>query len=390
MTLTLTMALWGLVSTTLACLIHRYMWVRWVRDMHWPPLVHRLATAFLVVMSAALPAVMALGRKLPSTWGPYFAIPLYMWIGIIFYFLLLMGSADIGRWIAARRRSSTSVHPDPEARRRFIGRAVGGGVGLLSSSLASAAFLEAKAGPTIERVEVPLARFPKALSGLKIVQISDLHVGPTIDKAYVENVVRLAMECQPDLIAVTGDLVDGTVEGLRDAVAPLAGLKAPLGTYYVSGNHEYYSGIEPWLAHVSSLGMEVLANAHKLISVNGALFYIAGIHDYSAGRFGHVSDIDLALKESDASIPTLLLAHQPRSILDLKHPQVCLQLSGHTHAGQIWPFTYLVQLVQPYVQGLHAHGDCMIYVNRGTGYWGPPMRLPQRSEITELTLRGQA
>ncbi len=388
MNLNWAMILWALTSTGLLCLIHRYMWVRWVRDMHWPRPLHVLAQALLIFMSFALPALMASSRSLTVT--SYVAVPLYMWFGVIFYFLVFMGSVDLFRWGKHLWNRFKSKETHSEERRRFLGRAFGGGVGVLSSGLTGAAFVEAKGGPRIERVEVPLVRFPKGLSGLKIVQISDLHVGPTIDRAYVEEVVRLTMSCKPDIIALTGDFVDGTVERLRDAIAPLGTLQAPLGVFYVTGNHEYYSGVEPWLQHFRELGIRVLANEHELVQVGEHQFYMAGIHDHQAGRFGHVSDIDAALAGTDPTIPTILLAHQPRSILQLKHPQVCLQLSGHTHAGQIWPFGYLVQLVQPYVQGLHAHGDTMVYVNRGTGYWGPPMRLPWPSEITELTLRGEA
>lgn len=199
--------------------------------------------------------------------------------------------------------------------------------------------------------------------------------------------MRRTNALEPDVIAITGDLVDGTVEDLREHVAPLAGLRAKHGVYFVTGNHEYYSGVDAWIAELSRIGVRVLRNERVEIRVGDDAIDLAGVDDFSARRVpGHGPDLKRALEGRDPARELILLAHQPRAIEEASRLGVGLQLSGHTHGGQIWPWTYLVYLQQPYVSGLHRHGDAQVYVSRGTGYWGPPMRLGADAEITKLTL----
>jgi predicted MPP superfamily phosphohydrolase len=239
----------------------------------------------------------------------------------------------------------------------------------------------------VKEVAVRLLRLSPAHHGTTIVQLTDLHVGPTIGRAFIEDIVRRTNDLRPDLVAITGDLVDGSVERLRHAVEPLRDLRARYGVFFVTGNHEYFSGAAPWIAELRRLGIRVLRN--ERVSVGGdAGFDVAGIDDHSAGRLGEApSDLDQALAGRDPARAVVLLAHQPRAIFEAARLGVDLQLSGHTHGGQIWPFTYLVKLQQPYIAGLHQHGDTQIYVSPGTGYWGPPMRLGTRAEITRVTLQ---
>ena len=255
-----------------------------------------------------------------------------------------------------------------------------------AAALAALGLRGALSGPVLERVTVALAGLPPALEGLKVVQISDLHIGPTIRAASVERVVRLAMAQAPDLIAVTGDMTDGTVESLAAEVAPLAGLKAPLGAYFVTGNHEYYWGAEEWLAKARALGLTTLVNESVTVARGGAVVRVGGVPDSSAGHFvaSHAPDA-AAAAAGDADLK-ILLAHRPDACGDAERAGFDLQLSGHTHGGQFFPFSLVVRLVHLYARGLHRHGRLWLYVSPGTGFWGPPHRFAVPSEVTLLTL----
>ena len=238
-------------------------------------------------------------------------------------------------------------------------------------------------------VPIPLADLPAALHGFTIVQISDIHVGPTIRERYVESIVEAVNHLKPDLVAITGDLVDGSVPELGGQVAPLRRLKSRHGSFFVTGNHEYYSGVDPWLAELPRLGIRVLHNEHVVIEHGGARLVLAGVPDYSGGHFDreHRSDPQAALAgaPADAAVK-VLLAHQPRSAPAAALAGFDLQLSGHTHGGQFLPWNFFVQFQQPFTAGLHRVGRLWVYVSRGTGYWGPPKRFGAPSEITRVRL----
>jgi uncharacterized protein len=249
-------------------------------------------------------------------------------------------------------------------------------------------FATAHGRARVERLRVPIQGLGAGLAGARIVQISDIHIGPTLDGRFMQRVVEQVNALSPDLVAVTGDLVDGSVEALRDQVAPLAGLRAPLGVYFVTGNHEYYSGGAAWSAEVRRLGLTVLHNEHRVVERSGARLTVAGVTDFDAGHIdpAHASRPDLALAEAPGGVPRVLLAHQPRTAALTRGLGVDLQLSGHTHGGQMFPFMFFVRLQQPVVRGLATLFGTRVYTSRGTGYWGPPLRLGPTPEITELTL----
>ena len=249
-------------------------------------------------------------------------------------------------------------------------------------------FVNARRLPRVVEVSIPLAGLPPALAGFTIIQISDIHVGPTIKAGYVHAVVDRVNTLDADLVAITGDLVDGSVAELAADIAPLAWLASRHGTYVVTGNHEYYSGADEWVAEFRRIGMTVLMNEHVVIEHDGASLVVAGVTDFSAAQFDPAqrSDPARAVAGSPADVPKLLLAHQPRSADTALTTGFDLQLSGHTHGGQFWPWPLFVRLQQPYTAGLARHGKLWVYTSRGTGYWGPPKRFGAPSEITRIRL----
>jgi predicted MPP superfamily phosphohydrolase len=242
----------------------------------------------------------------------------------------------------------------------------------------------------VRRIDVTLPRLGKAFDGLKVVLLTDTHYGP-IDRArWSAGVVEVVNSLQPDLVAHTGDIADGEVTERRAQAAPLGDVRAELGRVYVTGNHEYFSGAQRWVEHMASLGWEALHNRHVIVSRGDDKLIVAGVDDRTAagsGVPGHHEDHEAALAGADPKLPILLLAHQPEMIRGAVAHGVDLQLSGHTHGGQMWPFHYLVRLDQPVLQGLSRHGErTQLYTSRGTGFWGPPFRIFAPSEITLLTL----
>jgi predicted MPP superfamily phosphohydrolase len=260
--------------------------------------------------------------------------------------------------------------------------AVGGIVTLLG-------LVNARRTAAVVSVDVPIANLPAALHGFTIAQISDIHVGPTIKRNYLDAIVRSVNGLRADMVAVTGDLVDGSVHKLAADVAPIERLESRHGTFFVTGNHEYYSGAPAWIAELRRLGLRVLLNEHVVLHHESASVVVAGVTDYGAHHFGeqHRSDPEAALKNSPADAAVrVLLAHQPRSAAAAADAGFDLQLSGHTHGGQFLPWNLLVRLQQPYTAGLHRLRKLWIYTSRGTGYWGPPKRFGAPSEITRLRL----
>ncbi|MGA7539441.1 MAG: metallophosphoesterase [Steroidobacteraceae bacterium] len=262
-------------------------------------------------------------------------------------------------------------------------------VPLLAALATVIGFIDARRRPRVVDVTVPLPGLPPALQGFTIAQISDVHIGPTIKRDFLRSIVEIVNSLDVDLIAITGDLVDGSVEQLAEHVEPLSHLHARHGAYFVTGNHEYYSGAAAWIAELRRLGVHVLLNEHVVLSHGGASILIAGVTDYSAHRFdpAHRSDPEIALSGAPPGVrPRVLLAHQPRTAAAAADAGFDLQLSGHTHGGQFWPWNLFVRLQQPFTAGLNRLAQLWVYTSRGSGYWGPPKRLGVPSEIARVQL----
>jgi predicted MPP superfamily phosphohydrolase len=262
------------------------------------------------------------------------------------------------------------------------------GVMALTCAVTAIGFVMARSVARVVDVDVPVAGLPAALHGFTIAQISDVHVGPTIKRPFVERIVERVNRLNADVIAITGDLVDGSVAELAAHTQPLARLASRHGTFAVTGNHEYYSGARAWIGELSRLGARVLVNEHVVIEHEDAHVVLAGVTDYSAHHFdpSHRSDPRGAVRGAPQGAVKVLLAHQPRSAALAAAAGFDLQLSGHTHGGQFWPWNLFVRLQQPFTAGLVRLGRMWLYISRGTGYWGPPMRFGIPSEITLIRL----
>jgi len=376
-------------------LTHRYLWVRLVRDTALPEPWRRVATVALVVLSASLTLAFFLPRILSPSALRAFRWPAYVWMGLFFFLLVVVALGDgirLVAWLASKISSGAAQGAE---RRLFLRRTVGAVATAFATGAGVLALWGARKRLVVKNVPVTLRRLPAALDGTTIVQITDMHVGDLLGRSFVEEVVRVVNTLDADVVVITGDLVDASVSHLRAAIAPLKGLSSKRGVFFVTGNHEYIvsldaRGAEEWIEELSRLGIRTLANERVSIGDADASFDLAGVHDSNAAGFtrgAHREDVSRALAGRDPSREVVLLAHQPRALAEAVRHGVGLQLSGHTHGGQIWPFGFLVALTQPILAGLGRRGETQIYVSRGTGFWGPPMRLGNPAEVTRIVLR---
>jgi predicted MPP superfamily phosphohydrolase len=349
-----------------------------------------VAQNYKVIVWAALVAFVLLQMAGPYLYREHPALadrfPILLWMsytamGVFVIILVYTVVADIslGLWkILARPDNSVDLE-----RRGFLA------VGLLALSSTLIGAAQAVTKPKIYDIEVPIENLPEEFDGFRIVQITDLHVGPTIGRGYTEIVVEMANELAADLVALTGDFVDGDVAQLRSALEPIANIKSKHGMFFVTGNHEYYWGVEDWLKTFREFGARTLVNEYVQISQNGKNIVVAGVTDHSGGSIfpAHKSDPKKSLEGAPADAIKILLAHQPASYKEASEAGYQLQLSGHTHGGQFFPWSLIVAMSHRYYKGLNKHEKMWVYVSRGTGYWGPPIRFGVPSEISLIRLK---
>ncbi|HYH24425.1 MAG TPA: metallophosphoesterase [Blastococcus sp.] len=428
-------------------LLHAYLWFRLVRSTTEPGRLRRRLTwltvflTFLPVLAVVLRGVLPMNTAAPLSWIGF------SWLGIAFYaflsLLVLEPVRAVGRLMISKRadgrvvpsgsrrgprRDDAAAQPDggtapgrgavrpdggftarsavrqdggvidrdvaadvpDRSRRLFLARGLAVTAGAVALGTAGTGAYLANSAPVVRRVPITLSRLDPALDGLRIVTFSDGHLSSTYGGRRFERLVEMVNEQRPDVVAIVGDLVDDDVEALREDVAPLRDLVSEQGVFFVTGNHEYFTDTTGWLRHLPTLGVEVLRNERVPIRRGGASFDLAGIDDRTAaasGLPGHGADLGAALDGRDEGTPVVLLAHQPFMVGQAAQAGVDLQLSGHTHGGQLWPFDYAIRLDQPAVEGLSRHGDTQLYVTSGAGFWGPPMRIGARPEITVVELR---
>ncbi|MCZ7684922.1 MAG: metallophosphoesterase [Sandaracinaceae bacterium] len=376
-----------------AFLGHLYLYYRLVRPAVGSERWRRAIGLALIAMTAFL----LLRRSLPDLgerFADAYAVVAYGWIafGLSMVSAAMVGDsvklvAALGARISRGRRRRAEDDHDPE-RRRFLTQALHVGVATGGALTAGYGSYRAFTPPEITEVAVRVAKLPRSLDGLTIVQLTDVHVGPFIGRRFIDQLVHEANALRPDLVAITGDLVDGDVARLGGAVAGLRNLRSRFGSFFVTGNHEYYSGELQWVDFLERLGVEVLRNRRVTIGDAGGAIDLVGVDDWSGGRRrgrqGY--DLDLALADRDPERATVLLAHQPANFEVAASKGVDLQISGHTHGGQIFPATVMIGLFFDHVRGLYRHDESHLYVSRGCGFWGPPARVGSPPEIVKITL----
>ncbi|MFJ7127805.1 metallophosphoesterase [Streptomyces sp. NPDC098101] len=426
--------------------VHWYVWRRLVRDVTAPGgLPRRLGTAAVVVLPLlSLAALVSARAGVPFPVQQVIAWPGQMWLAVLLYLVLALVAGETVRpllraWLARRAPAAAAPAPAPvvpepapvpvpaaqtapdsapaetvpadpapvpdatpdpapatdattgpagrgpadPSRRLFVSRVVGGTAAAVALGTVGYGTYGVLRGPRVKRVTVPLAKIPRAAHGYRIAVVSDVHLGPILGRAHTQRIVDTVNSTQPDLIAIVGDLVDGTVEDLGPAAEPLARLRARHGSFFVTGNHEYFSGADAWVDHVRELGLRPLRNERLEIAAG---FDLAGVDDVAGESEGQGPDFGRALGDRDRARAAVLLAHQPIVVHDAVRHGVDLQLSGHTHGGQLWPGEYLADLANPTVAGLERYGDTQLYVSRGAGAWGPPVRVGAPSDITVVEL----
>ncbi|MFP8886044.1 metallophosphoesterase [Streptomyces mangrovi] len=272
--------------------------------------------------------------------------------------------------------------PAGPSRRLFVARTVAAAAGVAAAGTVGYGTYGVMRGPKLKRVTVPLAKLPRAAHGYRIAVVSDIHLGPVLGRAHTQRIVDTINRADADMVAVVGDLVDGSVAELGSAAEPLARLRSRDGSYFVTGNHEYFGDAGEWVDHVRELGLQPLENARRELRH----FDLAGVNDLAGEAEGEGPDFARALDDRDTSRAVVLMAHQPVMIHDAVDHGVDLQLSGHTHGGQMWPGNYLAGLANPTLAGLERYGDTQLYVTRGAGAWGPPVRVGAESDITVVEL----
>ncbi|MEU3598293.1 metallophosphoesterase [Streptomyces sp. NPDC006798] len=424
---------------------HWYVWRRLVRDLTTSRKARRIGAVVLTVLPLiSVGAQFSARSGVPFELQQVLAWPGFLWLAVLLYLVLFLVAGEVIRFgwlrLAARRdaragtvtvladspapmatepasvpaaepapapvTAATATATEPEAapvatapapsgpepsvrpgggvsRRMFVSRVVGGGAAAAAVGTVGFGTYGVLNGPSLKRVTVPLAKLPRSAHGFRIAVVSDIHLGPILGRAHTQRIVDTINRANPDLIAIVGDMVDGNVEDLGPAAEPLTGLEARHGSFFVTGNHEYFSGAQQWVDHVRELGLRPLENERVEIAAG---FDLAGVDDLAGESEGKGPDFEKALGDRDRGRTAVLLAHQPVVVHDARKHGVDLQLSGHTHGGQLWPGEYLAALANPTVAGLERYGDTQLYVTRGAGAWGPPVRVGADSDITMVQL----
>ncbi|MEV3873307.1 metallophosphoesterase [Streptomyces sp. NPDC049906] len=429
----------GLVALSVIAGLQWYAWRRTIRDTTRPGTpARRIGTTVFVLGPLLMVGAMVGGRAGAPFWlERAMAWPGFLWAALMLYLLLALAVGEpvrplLRRFLERRDRRVEAAAPGPgspaeaaapgpaspappapgtadrpapsaaptaeptsapaaadarpapagPSRRLFVARTVAGTAAVAAAATVGAGTYGVLNGPTVKRVTVPLAKLPRSAHGFRIAVVSDIHLGPILGRSFAERLVRTINSTQPDLIAIVGDMVDGDVADLGPAAAPLARLKARHGTFFVTGNHEYFSGAQQWVDEVRDLGLHPMENARTELPA----FDLAGVNDPAGESEGQGPDFAAALGDRDPARASVLLAHQPIVIHDAVRHGVDLQLSGHTHGGQLWPVDSLARLQNPTLAGLERYGDTQLYVTRGAGAWGPPVRVGAESDITVVQL----
>ena len=403
----------GLIIVVIG-LIHLYLYRRLVRGPFRTRPARRVGAVVVALLAVLIPATLIGMRSGRAGW---LAWPGYLWLGLMFYLLVTLAVLEVPQLLLlwAWRAAATPVKPlvrsgaappgettpDPAGppetgtadagkvpadgveRRLLLARGVAIAAGLTAAGVTGYGVRTAFGDPRLDRVRFPMAKLPRSMDGTRLAVVSDIHLGPLTGLRHTERIVELINSLQADIVCVVGDLVDGSVAQLGRLAAPLADIESRHGAYFVTGNHEYYSGFAPWIAEVNRLGIRPLRN--ERVEIGG--LDLAGVNDLGGATAGDGPDFGRALGDRDPARPVVLMAHQPVVAKDAAPFGVDLQVSGHTHGGQMAPFNLLVGLAQPVVSGLGEVDGVPVYVTTGAGFWGPPVRVGAPPEVTLIELR---
>jgi predicted MPP superfamily phosphohydrolase len=378
-------------------LIHLYLWKRLVRDPLRPGWGRRIGGLLAILLAVLSPATLIGVQTGHVKW---LAWPGYVWLALMFYLLVVLVICEVPRLVAAlgwrlvRRRgkgleaaqpvgAATSAQRGGVERRLVLARGAAIFAGLTAAGVTGYGIKTALGPPRLDRVQIPLAKLPRALDGTRLAVVSDIHLGPLRGSHHVGRIVDLINSVNADIVCVVGDLVDGTVAELGRFAQPLAGIRSRQGAYFVTGNHEYYSGFQPWVDEVARLRIRPLRN--ERVELGG--LDLAGVNDLGGTGYGDAPDFGKALGGRNPSRPVVLMAHQPLMAHDAARYGVDLQVSGHTHGGQMVPFNLLVRLDQPIVSGFGRVDGVPVYVTNGAGFWGPPVRVGAPPQVSVIDLR---
>ena len=365
---------------------HLYLYRRLFRDTTSDRRIRLLGAVALTIAGASLFLARSVFARVHTGWGDALAFAAWSWMGVGLYLGMSLAAFHLWRRIDGWRRTRGGASPVSPERRQFLARAAVGGAGLVAAGFSAYGVRRAFAPPVIDEVAVRLPRLHRAFDGLRIVQVSDVHIGDVLGRPFLEDMVRRCIALRPDLVAVTGDLVDGRLSQIGSTISELQKLRSRWGTYFITGNHEYYSGDLEWCAGLERMGLNVLRNRTVSLRDGDARLDLVGVDDYGQKDRPRGWDLGAALAGRDPEHPAVLLAHQPRAVEDAIEQGIGLQLSGHTHGGQLFPMTGVVAALWRYSAGLYRVGDGHVYVHRGTGFWGPPMRIGSPPEIAVITL----
>jgi uncharacterized protein len=392
-------------------LIHLYLWKRLVRDTLRPGRARRAGGLAVVLLAVLVPATLIGTRTGTAKW---LAWPGYLWIALMFYLLVALIVLEVPRLVIALvTRARTAANAEPAAvasagppagprtvtataeataapaqppgieRRLLLARGAAIVAGLTAAGITGYGVRTALGPPRLNRIEFPLAKLPRGLDGTRLAVVSDIHLGALTGLRRVGRIVDLINSVNADIVCIVGDLVDGTVEELGRFAEPLAGIRSRRGAYFVTGNHEYYSGFAPWVQEVARLGVRPLRN--ERVELGG--LDLAGVNDLNGAGFGDAPDFGKALGNRDTTRPVVLMAHQPIAAHDAAPYGVDLQVSGHTHGGQMVPFNLVVRMEQPIVSGFGRVDGVPVYVTNGAGFWGPPVRVGAPPQVSVIDLR---
>ncbi|HEY0534676.1 MAG TPA: metallophosphoesterase [Actinoplanes sp.] len=369
--------------------IHFYLWKRLVRDVTGPGWRRLVGTVVAGALAILVPLTVGATRAGHLWW---LAWPGYVWIGLMFYLLVTLIPLEVPRlalvllWRPTARTSEAGEPPavtDAVSRRQVIARGAAIVAGLAAAGTTGYGMRTALGPPQLQRVQMPLAKLPRGMDGLRLAIVSDIHLGPLAGTHHVGRIVELINSVTADVVCVVGDLVDGSVAELGRFAEPLRDIRSKSGAYFVTGNHEYYSGFAPWIEEVTSLGVRPLRN--ERVEIGG--LDLAGVNDLGGAQYGDGPDFAKALGDRDPSRPVVLMAHQPVVARDAAPFGVDLQVSGHTHGGQMAPFNLLVKLQQPVVSGFGRVDGVPVFVTNGAGFWGPPLRVGAPPQVTVMDLK---